>query len=159
MAKRSVVVGADNWIGTIDSLAANADHMSHLAVYGGAGVIADGIREAIKRLPTRTRQNGHHEKGVTDVERQGLLDGLGVATHRRQDGKVDTKIAFDGYNAYITEKWPKGHPNSMVARTVEAGTSWLTKTPFIAPTARKLKKEAVAAMQKELDDYIRQKEK
>lgn len=158
MAKRSVVVGADSWISMVEELSVNSDRLSSRAVYGGAATIADGIREAIKRIPAQTVDGGNR-RGVTDVERQGLLDGLGVAQHQRADGVVNTKIGFDGYNAYITKKYPKGHPNSMVARSVESGTSWLTKTPFIAPTARRLKASTVAAMQAELDDYIRKKEK
>ena len=158
MANRSVVVGADSWISTIDSLTASADGAASMAVYGGAATIADGIREAIKKLPSQT-SDGHRRRGVTDAEREGLLDGLGVAQHRKSNDKVDTKIGFEGYNSYVTAKYPKGHPNSMVARSLESGTSWLQKTPFIAPTARRLKKDTVAAMQKELDDYIRQKEK
>jgi len=154
----SVVVGADSWISSIENLAAGADSAASLAVYGGAATIADGIREAINKIPAQS-SDGKHRRGVTDAERQGLLDGLGVAQHKRSNGVVETKIGFDGYNSYVTKKYPKGHPNSMVARSVESGTSWLQKTPFIAPTARRLKKDTVAAMQAELDDYIRQKEK
>lgn len=157
MAK-STVVGADSWISTIEGLEADSDAIAGRAVYGGAAVIADGIREAIKALPSQT-QDGKRRRGVTEVERAGLLDGLGVAQHRRADGKVNTKIGMDGYNAYVTTKYPKGHPNSMVARSLESGTSWLTKTPFIAPTVRRLKASTVEAMQAELDDYIRKKER
>lgn len=155
---RSVIVGAESWINTIENIAASSDSAASHAVYGGAATIADGIREAIKKLPSQT-SDGKHRRGVTDAEREGLLDGLGVARHRRSDGVVETKIGFDGYNSYVTKSYPKGHPNSMIARSLESGTSWLTKTPFIAPTARRLKKDTVAAMQKELDDYIRTKEK
>lgn len=151
---RSSVVGADSWISTIEGLEAHADAAASSAVYGGAAVIADGIREAIKSLPSQT-SDGRRKRGVTEEERQGLLDGLGVAQHRKADGKVDTKIGMAGYNSYRTTKYPNGHPNSMVARSVESGTSWLTKTPFIAPTVRRLKASTVEAMQAELDEFIR----
>lgn len=154
---RSVIVGADSWVSMVEELAVKSDAISSMAVYQGAATIADGIREAIAKLPSQT-SDGKRRRGVTDAERQGLLDGLGVAQHRRADGVVETKIGFDGYNSYVTKSYPKGHPNSMIARSLESGTSWLTKTPFIAPTARRLKKDTVAAMQKELDDYIRNKE-
>ena len=107
MAKRSVVVGADSWISTVEELSVNSDRLASRAVYGGAATIADGIREAIKRIPAQTVDGGNR-RGVTDVERQGLLDGLGVAQHQRADGVVNTKIGFDGYNAYTTKKYPKG---------------------------------------------------
>ena len=155
---KSTVVGADSWISTIEGLASDSDTIAGRAVYGGAAVIADGIRAAIKALPSQT-SDGRRRRGVTEVERNGLLDGLGIAQHRRADGVVNTKIGMDGYNAYVTKQYPKGHPNSMVARSVESGTSWLNKTPFIAPTVRRLKASTVEAMQAELDDYIRKKER
>ena len=154
----SKVINADNWIATIEGLGKDADGVASRVVYEGAATVADGIREAIKGLPAQS-SGERHRRGVTEVERAGLLEGLGVASHQKKDGSVNTKIGFSGYNAYVTKQYPKGHPNSMVARTVESGTSWLQKTPFIAPTVRRLRASTVAAMQAELDNYIRQKEK
>ncbi len=153
-----VLVGAEFLVKTIEAMQNDAESVASKCVYEGAGVVADGIREAIKKLPLQTF-DGRRRRGITDVERKGLLDGLGISQHRHYNGVVETKIGFEGYNDYETDKYPQGHPNSMVARSIEAGTSWLTKTPFIAPTARRLKPEVVESMQKELDRYIRTKEK
>lgn len=158
MAK-SKVIGIDNWTTTINEISIDSEKMASAAVYQGAGVITDGLRAAIQKLSARSGGYGRYWIGVTDEERQGLLDGLGITQHKKNDGIVSTKIGFDGYNAYKTKKYPQGHPNSMVARTLETGTSWLHKTPFIAPTVRRLKESAVAAMQAELDKNIRNKEK
>jgi len=154
----SKVIGADNWIDMIEGLGRDAEGVASRVVYEGAATIADGVREAIKGLPAQSG-DGRHRRGVTDDERAGLLEGLGVASHQKSNGSVNTKIGFSGYNAYVTKNYPKGHPNSMVARSLESGTSWLQKTPFIAPTVRRLRASTVEAMQAELDNYIRSKEK
>lgn len=155
----SKVVGADKWESMCDELVFESDWISFRAVYKGAEVIADGVREAIKKIPPVSIQPGHKRRGITEVEREGLLESLGVAKHKRGGDSVYTHIGFDGYNAYETDKYPLGHPNSMVARSLESGTSWLAKTPFIAPTVRRLRADAHSSMQKVIDDYIRNKEK
>lgn len=155
----SKVIGADNWNSMVDELTFASDMVSFMAVYKAAGLVTDGIRDAITKLPSRNGGYGQYWIGVTDVERDGLLDGLGIAKHRRGGDTVYTHIGFDGYNAHETNAYPKGHPNSMIARSVESGTSWLHKTPFIAPTVRRLRNDAYKTMQSVLDDYIRDKTK
>ena len=157
MAK-SKVIGADSFISMVEELAFNSESIASMAVYKGAETIADGIRDSIEKIPSRdanATRSKEKVRGITDVEREGLLNGLGVAQHRKKAGDVDTKIGFDGYNANVTKAYPKGHPNSMIARSIESGTSWLNKTPFIAPAVRRLRAAATEAMQKELDDYIK----
>ena len=158
MAKRSKVIGVDNWVDTMSELSWNSYNLSSMALYDGASVLTDGIRDAINHISPRSGGYGQYWAGISDEERQGLLDGLGIATHNNRDGKVDTKIGFEGYNTYKTKAYPKGHPNSMVARSIESGTSWLHKSPFIAPTVKRLKPEVVSAMQLVIDKYIKSKE-
>ena len=155
----SKVIGVEKWEDMVDELTFESDWICFRAVYKGAEVIADGIREAIKNIPPANVQPGHRRRGITDVEREGLLDTLGVAKHKTEGGKVYTHIGFDGYNSYVTDKYPMGHPNSMVARSLESGTSWLAKTPFIAPTVRRLRADAHSSMQQVIDEYIKDKEK
>ena len=42
----------------------------------------------------------------------------------------------------------------MIARTVESGTSWFAKTPFISQAGRANKGAAEAAMQQAFDEEI-----
>lgn len=151
---RSKVVGIDSFVSTLENLGADVEGISKQCVYKGAELIADGIRDAIGGIPGR--DNGGRA-GVTDIEREGLLEGLGVSTMQSSGGVIDNKIGFDGYNGYKTSKYPNGHPNSMVARSIESGTSFLRKTPFIAPTVRRLRASVQEAMQAELDEQIKQR--
>lgn len=103
-----------------------------------------------KRLP----------RGATKLEKEGLLKegkktGFGLAPIRMDDGKkggyLNTKAGMNGYNEHKTAKWPQGHPNMMVARAIESGTSFRAKCPFIAPTVRKYKDEVERRIAKEFD--------
>lgn len=129
-------------------------------VYAGAGVVADSIRSAINALPVTKNQHGTPQNkisGCTAVQKKGLLDGLGIAPMSRGYGTDywHVKIGFDGYNGQKTEKYPKGQPNSLIARSIESGTSFRSKHPFVMPAANKAKKAAEAAMVKEFDEQLK----
>lgn len=170
--KLSIRVGddVDKYIRKLEQFADATDGMLKATIYPGAEVIADEMRKAIEELPeiktspretkgsgtkrpkdNRTRSKRPKPAGVTKVEKEGLLDGLGIAGMRYDGSLLNAKIGMDGYNKHVTDKWPKGHPNAMIARSVESGTSFRQKTPFIEPTARKNKARAENEMKREFD--------
>lgn len=172
----SINVGGDieRYIRNLEAFADATDGMLKATIYPGAKVIADEMRKAIDKLPeiktnpretkgsgvkrpkdTRKREHRKKPAGVTRVEKEGLLDGLGIAGMRYDGSLLNAKIGMDGYNKHVTEKWPKGHPNAMIARSVEAGTSFRQKTPFIQPTARKYKNRAEKSMAKEFNNQVK----
>ena len=84
-----------------------------------------------------------------------MLEGFGIARMQDENGYFNVKVGFDGYNANKTKKWPNGKPNSMIARSIEGGTSWKPKHPFVAPAVNKTKALAEMAMAAEIDKRIR----
>lgn len=110
------------------------------ALYAGAGVVADAIKAEIDNIPVRDAKlygtPEHQLKGLTESQKRGLQDGFGISKMRDDSGYVNVKIGFDGYNSTTTKLWPSGQPNSMVARSLESGTSWLKKNPFITRAVR-----------------------
>ena len=120
------------------------------AIYEGAGIVTDAIRGNIRTL--HVSRDVH--KGVTPQQKEGLLNGLGIAHMRSDNGYYNVKPGFDGYNAHKGKKYPKGQPNQLVARSLEKGTSTAPRQAFVAPAVRKSKKAAEAAMAKILDEEI-----
>lgn len=174
--KLSINVGAEmeKYVKNLEAFANATDGMLKATIYPGAKVMADEMREAIRELPeitvqtrkrkgsnvkrpkdTRKRTGKKRQAGITKVEKEGLLEGLGITSMRYNGSLLNAKIGMDGYNKHITEKWPKGHPNAMVARSLESGTSFRQKTPFIAPTAQKFKDKAERNMAKEFDEQVK----
>ena len=141
----------------ISRLTKNVDSVAGKAIYAGAGIVADAIKENIKDLPI-VRGYGTKENplpgGVTAPQKAGLIDGLGIYPMQNEGGYLNVKIGFDDYNATKTDKYPQGQPNQLVARGVESGTSWKQKKPFIRPAINASKSRAEAAMARILDPEI-----
>ena len=141
----------------ISKLSKGVDDIAGKAIYAGAGIVADAIKENIKALPI-VRGYGTTENplpgGVTAPQKAGLIDGMGISPMQSDAGYLNVKIGFDGYNATKTEKYPQGQPNQLVARGVESGTSWKQKKPFIRPAINASKSRAEAEMARILDQEI-----
>lgn len=141
----------------ISRLSKNAADIAGRAIYTGAGIVADEIKSGIQSLPI-LRGYGTAENplpgGVTQPQKQGLLDGLGIAPLQDDGGYLNVKIGFDGYNRTKTEKYPQGQPNQLVARGVESGASWKQKHPFVRPAVNRSRKRAEAAMAEALDKEV-----
>lgn len=141
----------------ISKLSKDVDDIAGKAIYAGAGIVADAIKENIKALPI-VRGYGTEKDplpgGVTAPQKAGLIDGMGISPMQSDAGYLNVKIGFDGYNATKTEKYPQGQPNQLVARGVESGTSWKQKKPFIRPAINASKSRAEAEMARILDQEI-----
>jgi len=127
------------------------------AVYQGAKIIADAVKREIYRLPVaQVYAKGKEKlKSITTVQRKGLLDGFGIAKMRDDGGYYNVKLGFAGYNGQKTHQWPNGQPNSMIARSVVAGSSFRAPNNFIR-RAMTHAAEAEQKMKTTLDKSISQ---
>lgn len=139
-----VGAGIDTFISDLEKYEAYAEEFSKRAIWEGARIVTDDIRKSIQSLNTVDGR-------VKDYEKEGLLEGLGIATMKNSGDVIDTKIGMDGYNHHPTKKYPKGQPNAMIARSIEKGTSFRRPTPFISTAVERSSQAAVAAMSAEFD--------
>lgn len=159
MATFKVGSGIDKYISQLEDLSTSSEEMIKRSVYVGAGIVTDAVRKNIEGLPVRDSEEfvpGRMVNGVTATQKAGLLAGLGIAPFRNENGYVHVKVGMDGYNATRRKKYPNGQPNAMVARSVESGTSWMVKHPFIAPAVNATRASAEAAMAKAFDEQCKQ---
>lgn len=147
MAKFQVGSGIDEYVSQLQNLEFQSEELIGRAIYKGADIVADAIKANIQGLPS---------SACSDVEKAGLLSGFGIAKMQDENGYFNVKAGFDGYNDDVTKKWPRGKPNSMIARSIEGGTSWKPKHPFIAPAVRATKDAAEKAMAEEIDKGIKE---
>ena len=134
------------------------------AVYAGAGVVADAVRKNISSLPIVPPKNSFGTatapiSGVTAAQKTGLVDGFGISRMQFDNGYYHVKLGFDGYNRTKTKKYPSGQPNILIARSVENGTSFRSKQPFVSPAVRSSRKAAEQKMKEVLDQEINRLEK
>lgn len=148
-------IGIDNFIKEMDIRANEFKNIAGKALYQGAGIVANQLRKNIEELPDRSpgkAKDGQMKRGVTKYQKAAMLDGMGITKMQQKDGTFDIKIGFEGYDGEVTNEYPNGHPISMIARSVESGTSWLQKTPFIRPAYNKAHTEAERAMMNTLEE-------
>lgn len=141
--------GIDNYISQLSKLQQSTkDGVVGKTVYAGAEVVADSVRRAIQALPVGDgrAQGGGLVDTVTLPQKAGLLDGFGISRMKDDDGFVNVKLGFDGYNSTRTEKYPRGQPNALIARSVNSGTTFRKKTKFVDKAVNSAKKAAEAAM-------------
>lgn len=141
--------GIDNYIKQLNKLQQSTkDGVVGKTVYAGAEVVADSVRRAIQALPVGDGrpQGGGLVDTVTLPQKAGLLDGFGISRMKDDDGFVNVKLGFDGYNSTRTKKYPRGQPNVLIARSVNSGTTFRKKTKFVDKAVNSAKKAAETAM-------------
>lgn len=139
--------------------ALSRDKVIGAAVYDGAAVVADAVREEIQALPV---DDSHDKKtkldGPSSETKQALLDHMGVTPMRDDNGFFNVKVGFDGYAGKPTLKYPLGKPVPMLARAVQRGTSFMEGHAFVKSAVRKSRKKSEAAMkqrvEKEIEDIM-----
>lgn len=154
MAKMTIGKGMDEYLAKLGNLEFAAPGLVGQAIYEGAKVVADQVRAEIEALPTAESKRVATPRDPTQVEKDGLLDGLGVAKKKNDSGYINVKIGMDGYNTDKTKKYPQGKPNAMIARSIESGSTVMKRNAFISRAVNKTKKDAEAAMQKVIEEGI-----
>lgn len=153
MAKWTIGKGIDNYIKNLQDLEFGSEEMAKQAVYEGAKIVTDAIRASIEALPVGPPREGK----VTQKQKQGLLDGLGIAGFRKDGSFINVKVGMDGYNGETSRKYPKGQPNALIARSLESGSSFAPKRPFIGPAVSRTRRAAEKAIADKLDEEIKKK--
>ena len=146
----------DEYIGKLQRMGMQTEEMIGRSIYPGAAIVTDAIRAGIEGIPEAPAQYARgHKTGLTPAQKQGLLDGLGIAVMRNDGGFINVKVGMDGYNSTVTKRWPKGQPNAMILRSLESGTSFQSKQPVIAPAVRASRNAATQKMREQFDEETR----
>lgn len=141
----------DDYIAKLEHLGAQVEDILGQAIYPAAGAVFEAIQ---KEISTLNVSDSGEMGSLNALQRQGLHEGLGIA-EMRVDGKLlNVKIGWDGYNKIKTERWPKGQPNQMIARSVERGTSFMQANPFVKRAVSRTRKISQEKMQEVIDREI-----
>lgn len=143
--------GLDEYLRQLERLEKDTDETIGKAIYEGAGLVARACASAIDALPV---SNQYNSGVINSVQKAGLKEGFGIS-HAESDGDYrHVKLGFDGYNNYKTKKYPNGQPNSLIARSINSGSSWRKKNPFMDRATRASKSACEATMQKVIETEI-----
>lgn len=131
--------GIDKYIQNMTNLALESEEITKRGVYDGMKVVADAIVSGIGGI-----KPGH---GITEADIEGLRTGFGISRIENRGGAINAKTGFAGKNS-------KGKSNTAVARSIESGTSYMQKQPFVGTAGRKAKAAAEQAIAQTIDDEI-----
>lgn len=144
------VKGLDELIKKTEAMGKNPTGYVKRALYVGAGLMADAIKSAVGSLPVSEHGNKRHpQRGVTAVEKAGLVSGIGISKMSVSGEQVEIVIGFNGTNA-------DGVKNTTTMRRVESGTSIRQKIPTIRPAANRTRAAAFAAMQEQFERDLKE---
>ena len=136
----------------------NARASVERAVAKGAGVVTDAIRRGLKAIPGRKDiflWGNQMLQGIFEREKKDLLASLGISPIlTNKDGYTHAKVGFDGYGSRKTKKYPQGVPNQLIAASVENGSSFRYKVPFVRPAVNKVRNKAIKAMDDSINSDI-----
>lgn len=145
------VQGINEYAEMLVKISDKAEGMIKRAVWEGAKVIADNVKSAIAGLPEipdyYVPKPYQPIKGVTSEEKAGMISGLGLAKMTSSGGFINTKLGFTGY---VTKK-KKTYPTILIARSVQSGSSFRRKIPFITQAVNTSKSTAESAMAARFD--------
>lgn len=153
--------GMSEYLKELDNVAWATSAICKAVVYKGAAVVADEIKRGIKGLQVVSDKHALAAYQRLDptlisyTQKKGLLESFGVARIQESYGYVSTKLGFDGYNDVVTDEWPRGQPNALIARACESGSVAMLKQPFMRSAQNKAKAPALDAMQKTADAELK----
>ena len=156
MAKMQVE-GLEEYTLALESLSNNSEKILKKSVYKGAGIVADAIKSELRGLPIDNSFGSEENqiRGLSNKQKGDLINGMGISPIKHDGDYINAKVGFDGYGSIPTKKYPKGVPNQLVARSVNSGTSFRKKNPFVNRAVNKSKKEAQKLMPEVIDEEIK----
>lgn len=150
----------DKYVRQLERLGKNTDTIIGEAVYDMAKIVADEVHQRLETMPSVPDDEGlaayraKTQIPITKAQKWGLVKSFGIAGLKNDNGYLNVKLGFDGYNEVKTRKYPNGQPNALIARSIESGSSARDKYPFIRPAVQATRKQAIAAAEAKLDKKI-----
>lgn len=154
--------GMEAWLSELRKLGEATTPVCEAAVFAGAAVVADAIKQSTQGLDrvTDAEALASYQAGtptkISVTQKIGLVKSLGITKIRNKYGVISAKVGFDGYNDVRSKRWPHGQPNQMVARSCESGSSAMTKQPFVRPVVKRVQGAAEIEMERAADKKLKE---
>ena len=154
--------GMEAWLSELRRAGQATAPVCEAAVYAGAKVVADAVRqstEGLDRVTDAEAMAAWHEKQPTKIsvsQKIGLVKSLGITPIKDKFGVISAKVGFDGYNEVKTKRWPHGQPNQLIARSCESGSSAMTKQPFVRTAVKRVQGAALIEMERAADQKLKE---
>lgn len=143
--------GINDYLAQLERLKAETGPAIGRAIYEGAGIVAREVASEIQKLPV---SNQYNKGGITSTQKKGLIEGFGISRAQTDGFYRNVKLGFDGYNGQKTDRYPQGQPNSLIARSINSGSSYRKKDPFVDRATKRSKKSCEVRMSEVFEQEI-----
>ncbi len=151
MAYTMKVDGMEEISSLLDKMEQQAPAVAARALYEGAGIMAAEIKkgaESIRTAPFQFTRNG--TRLPSPEEKQIVLDaGAGIAKFAKNGAEVDTSVGYR--SAGYADLKGKKKPVPLIVNSINSGTSFMSKQPFIRKAAASGGPKAMAAMRESIE--------
>lgn len=159
MAYRMEVDGMAELSQTLEKLGEAAPKAAAMALYDGAGIMAEEINKGAAQIKTAPFKWAKRSFGATRLpspeEKEIIMNAAaGIAKFDKNGTEVDTSVGFR--NAGYAELNGKTVPIPKIVNAVNSGTSFMKKQPFIRKAAKTAAPKAMEAMEKKIDSVFAQ---
>ena len=154
MAFSMDVTGMDELEKKLGQLGEKGKQIAALALYEGAGVVADQVSAAVRGIATepfyyatggRTRKPSPEEKALLENAPRG------VSKFKKSEVRVETNVGLR--NAGYGSIAGKSKPIPLIANAINSGTSFMQRQPFFRKATGK-SGAAAAAIESKLSEEI-----
>lgn len=156
MALTMKVQGMDELSEKLNSLGTQAEGVAALALYKGAGVMADAFSNASKNIRAAKFHYTVFGKRLPSFEERAAVAGKsGIATFDKNGSEVNTVVGFG--NAGYVDIGGKAKAVRAIANAINSGTSFMDKQPVFRQaisSARGAAGGAIVARAEELIEKI-----
>ena len=128
------------------------------ALYEGAGIMADEIRKGADTIKTGQGSDRSEARYATPEEKEIVLKAAaGIAKFNKNGTEVDTSVGFR--NAGYAQLNGKTVPVPLIVNSINSGTSFMHKQPFIRKAANKAAPKAMQAMRDSIEESFEKMKK
>jgi len=148
------VEGMDEITAMLKKAENGAQGIAARALYVGAGIVADEISKGARGVNTsRFRYANGWQRDPSPEEKAAVVSaGVGISRFTKTGNEVDTSVGYSqsGY----AEINGKRKAVAVIANSINSGTSFMKKQPFIRKAASQTKAKASSAIEKEITALV-----
>lgn len=148
MAFSIKIDGMNELIKELDKLPEVAEKIAAEALYEGAGVMADAVSHAVNSIATAPFKyaTGGKKRRPSPEEKAILVNAKkGVAKFKKNGVSIKTSVGMQ--NSGYADLNGKRKPIPLIANSINSGTSFMNKQPFLRKTFSQKKGAATAAIE------------
>ena len=148
MAFSIQIEGMNELLKKVGKLPEVAEKISAEALYEGAGVMADAVSHAVDSIATEPFQYAAGgKKRKASPEEKAILKSAkkGVAKFRKNGVSIQTSVGMQ--NSGYAELAGKTKPIPLIANSINSGTSFMQKQPFMRRAFSQKKSAATSAIE------------